>query len=199
MEHEPTVVEIHDLATLELLNDPLRMRILSLTQVPTPVRDVAEALDVPVTRLYYHFNMMEEAGLIEVAETRKVGAMIQKLYRAAGSHYKPGTDLLANIDDPRKFAEVAAATVLDGARLDAEQGMLEMFEQYGPEGLPDEAAKTIAIGRSVFTAPKERIVEHIERLEELVSELQAEDDHSTSEDDELYSFTYLVFPVAGTF
>ena len=116
MPRERTTVEIHDLHTLELLNDSLRLRILSLLDEPKSVRTVAEDLDVPVTRLYYHFNMLADAGLIRVVETRKVGAMIQKLYEASGTDYRPGKDLLANIGDPRKFAEVATATVLDGAR-----------------------------------------------------------------------------------
>ena len=157
MPREETPVEITDLATLDLLNDPLRLRIISLLDEPRSVRDVAERLDVPVTRLYYHFNMMEEAGLIKIVETRKVGAMLQKLYEAAGTHYRPGKDLLSSIEDPRKFAEVATAVVLDGARLDAEEGMLAMFEEYGPNGFSDDVKQTIAIGRSVFNVPKHRI------------------------------------------
>ena len=134
------------LSSLELLNDPLRMRIISLLDEPKSVRSMAGDLGVPVTRLYYHFNLLEEAGLIRIAETGKVGAMIQKLYEASGTDYRPGKGLLAAIDDPRKFAEVATATVLDGARIDAEEGLVGLFEEYGPGGTPEDVARPWRLG-----------------------------------------------------
>ncbi len=194
MTRERKTFEINDLATLELLNDPLRMRILSLLDEPKAVRTVAEALPAPVTQLYYHFNMMEEAGDLEVAETRKVGAMIQKRYAAAGTDYRPGKELLANIDDPRKFAEVAAATVLDPARLDVEEGLIDLYEQHGPQGPQEGEADRVAIGRSIFNIPKDRVPDYVAKLEAFAAELRSEEDEGESE---LYSFTYLLFPVAG--
>ncbi len=199
MARDRTTVEINDIASLELLNDPLRMRIISLLDEPKPVRSVAGDLGVPVTRLYYHFNLLEEAGLIRIAETRKVGAMIQKLYEASGTDYRPGKGLLAAINDQLKFAEVATATVLDGARIDAEEGLVGLFEEYGPGGTPEDVAKTVAIGRAIFTIPRDRIPEYVQKLHSLVEEL--EDDHPDSGEGntELFAFTYLMFPVAGKF
>jgi len=46
---------------------------------PSTARDLAQNLDVPVTRLYYHLNLLLEVGVIEVVETRKSGAMLQRL------------------------------------------------------------------------------------------------------------------------
>ena len=76
---------------------------------------------------------------------------------------------------------------------------MSLFEEYGPEGTPDEAAKSVTIGRSIFTIPRDMIPEYIQKLDDLVAEIQDISDEQASEDDsQLYAFTYLMFPVAGT-
>jgi DNA-binding transcriptional ArsR family regulator len=73
-------LEIDDIEVFEVLNNPVRVRILRQLMEPKSVKGVAESLNMPPTRLYYHFNLMEEAGIIFVVETRKAGAMMQRLY-----------------------------------------------------------------------------------------------------------------------
>src|SRR3712207_1417060 len=73
---------ISDLETLKVVSDPLRLRILECFRgVPATVKDVAAALDMPPTRLYYHVNQLEERGLIHVVETRVVSGIIEKHYQ----------------------------------------------------------------------------------------------------------------------
>jgi DNA-binding transcriptional ArsR family regulator len=72
---------IEDLETLKVLTDPLRMQILVLLDPePQTVNQVAEKLGLSSSRLYYHFNMLEDHGLIEVIQTRTINNMIEKLY-----------------------------------------------------------------------------------------------------------------------
>ena len=91
------------------------------------VKQLAEELDVSVTRLHYHVNILEGAGVIRVVATRKAGAMIQKLYHATADSYRPSRSLVDNIEDPREAARVAAAAVLGTARVDAEQALAARF------------------------------------------------------------------------
>src|SRR2546423_14544676 len=81
----------HFLDTVERLKamaDPLRIRfILELLNGPSTVKEVAEALGVPPTRLYYHVKILERHGLIEVANRRMVSGIEERTYRAASENW----------------------------------------------------------------------------------------------------------------
>ncbi len=90
MEELPGVREIDTVEELRALADPVRLAILSAldTQVPggeLPVRSVkelAQQLGEPQTKLYRHVKQLEAAGLIEVAATRMVSGILEQRYRA---------------------------------------------------------------------------------------------------------------------
>ncbi len=81
------------------------------------VKQLAEALDVAPTRLYYHMNQLESLGLIHVAETRIVAGIIEKHYRANATRisvdralFSPGA---APVDET---IEAMLTAILDGVR-----------------------------------------------------------------------------------
>src|SRR5690606_40765807 len=74
------VHEIEDVLVLDKINHPLRLRMLyQLGDEARTVKVLAERLDVPVTRLYYHLDQLQSVGLIEVVDTRKSGARLQRV------------------------------------------------------------------------------------------------------------------------
>jgi len=62
---------IDNLEGFRVIDNPLRQRILHVARHPKSVKDMADALGVPVTRLYYHVNMLEGADFLHVTEVRK--------------------------------------------------------------------------------------------------------------------------------
>src|SRR5215207_1521313 len=80
---EPKSFRIKDLETLRALSDPLRVQIVELLAEDLTVKQVAERLGLAPSKLYYHFTTLEKLGLIEVAETRMVANMVEKLYRSS--------------------------------------------------------------------------------------------------------------------
>jgi len=81
MPQRPPIFLVEDLETLRLLTDPLRLQIIEmLTPEPQTVNQVAGKLGLANSRLYYHFNLLEKHGLIEVVETHMVNNMLEKLY-----------------------------------------------------------------------------------------------------------------------
>ena len=55
---------IDDVATLQVVADPLRLRLLEqLRREPQTVKQLAAALDVAQTKLYYHIKLLEEHDL----------------------------------------------------------------------------------------------------------------------------------------
>lgn len=86
---------ISDLETLKVLADPLRLNILEYLMRPSTVKKIAEKINKPATKLYYHFNLLEKHGLIVLVDTRIVSGIIEKHYQAAARVYRVAKDLLA--------------------------------------------------------------------------------------------------------
>lgn len=194
MSDQIEVLEVEDIEVFEILNNPIRLRIMRLLMEPTSIRTVAEALEVPPTRLYYHFNLLEEAGVIRVAETRKVGAMLQKLYQTVALSYRPSAKLIESDRSPADLARISAGVVLDGARLDAEEALTRQFSALSAD---DEFGSFSegGLGRSISILTKEQAEEFYEKFQRfLEEELGAADDDEGIE----YSFSFAFFPVAGS-
>jgi DNA-binding transcriptional ArsR family regulator len=73
---------------LKALAAPTRLRIMYALEVGgkeprvMSVKELAEELGEPQTRLYRHVKVLESAGLIEVAATRMVSGILEQRYRA---------------------------------------------------------------------------------------------------------------------
>jgi DNA-binding transcriptional ArsR family regulator len=81
---KPDDIRILDnLESLKIYFDPFRLKIVKeLSYEARTIHEVADILDVPFTRLYYQFNLLEQHGIIRVVDTRpKVGAIEEKVYR----------------------------------------------------------------------------------------------------------------------
>ena len=73
------VFEVTELEQLRVLADPLRMRILNnLFPQAQTAKQMADRLELPPTKLYYHFGELERVGLIKVVETRVKSGIIEK-------------------------------------------------------------------------------------------------------------------------
>jgi DNA-binding transcriptional ArsR family regulator len=87
---EPLATRIvRDLDTLKVLTDPTRVAILRvLMDSPRTapkvrsVKELAEELGEPQTKLYRHIKQLEARDLIHVAETRLVSGIVEHRYRA---------------------------------------------------------------------------------------------------------------------
>ena len=90
MEEQPGVREIDSVQGLRALADPVRLAILSALDTHAPggelpvmsVKELAQHLGEPQTKLYRHVKQLEAAGLIEVAATRMVSGILEQRYRA---------------------------------------------------------------------------------------------------------------------
>lgn len=97
-----------DAAALKALADPMRMQILlELAHEPKTVKQVAARLDTGPTRLYYHFKILERAGLIRVTERRIVSGIEERTYAATAQSWtsEPGST------SPAEEAEIVDALV----------------------------------------------------------------------------------------
>ena len=187
------VMEIDDIGVLEILNNSTRLKILSNLEEPSSVKEVAAAMGVPATRLYYHINLLHDAGLVEVVETRKVGAMIERLYRSVADTFRPGQALFEKSGDLKRLARVSADIVLDGARLDAETGLLRHFEAMA-EGNRRSDLHPGTVSRSVRKMSRATAADFERRLEELIDEWSSSE---SDEEGEEFSLSIVMFPLVS--
>ncbi len=95
------------------LADPLRIRLLEwLMEAPRSARQLAGCAGLPADRLYYHLGQLEQAGLIEVAEYRRLArGKVERVYAPAEAE-PPGDDA-----DPEETAaflrSMLEATAMD--------------------------------------------------------------------------------------
>jgi DNA-binding transcriptional ArsR family regulator len=187
-------MEIDDPEVFEALNNTLRTRILRRLGEPKSIREVAEELNMPPTRLYYHVNLMEDVGIIEVVETRKVGAMLQKIYQAKARGFRPSPKLTDSDLEPQELAKIMSGVVLDGARVDAIEALTRNFDLI--KAGEADAKLPGSIGRTLGFFNREQAQRFSEKLQELIEEEFDQEDDRTEGDE--YSLTYVFFPIAGT-
>ncbi len=105
---------LDDLDLIDELTHPLRSRILHRLQRPHSVAELAEALDVPVTRLYHHIRRLEEIGMISVVATRQAGARTEHRYRNVALDYRLDRTVFES-SEPETFSR-AIGSLFDVAR-----------------------------------------------------------------------------------
>ncbi|MET7783492.1 winged helix-turn-helix domain-containing protein [Streptomyces sp. NPDC005388] len=95
------------------LADPLRIRLLeALWEMPRSARELADHVDLPPDRLYYHLNHLERAGLIDIAEYRPLArGKVERVYTPAVT--EPPSDAA----NPEEMAEFLGS-MLDATRAD---------------------------------------------------------------------------------
>jgi DNA-binding transcriptional ArsR family regulator len=75
------VKKIDDIEIAKLLVDVRKRGILDIAKNPVTVSQIAEEMNEKQSRLYYHVKKLEEAGLLELVETRQQGNLIEKYYK----------------------------------------------------------------------------------------------------------------------
>jgi hypothetical protein len=121
-----------DPATLKALADPVRsFLVYSLVPKAKTVKVLAQELDVPATRLYYHVQRLQALGLVFVEKTRMVSGIREKHYRASARELILDRDAFAperRLDRTRSEAllgfvfdqsRIEIARALESERLDA--------------------------------------------------------------------------------
>jgi DNA-binding transcriptional ArsR family regulator len=187
---------IRDLPTLRVIADPLRTQILeTITFEPLTVKQVAERLGLAPSKLYYHINMLEEYGLIEVAETRVVSGIIEKQYRSIASQFDVDAGLLNfSTREGKEGVHTILTTTLDTTREDIRRSLeARLFQiEQGAQEQPRNAFVT----RHLARIPDARAEAFRARLFELIKEFEAADKETAAAEEELqmYALTIALYP-----
>ena len=103
-----------DLDLIAELTHPTRSTLLHRLRHPRSAAELADDLQVPVTRLYHHLHRLEELGLIKVVATRRSGAKTERRYRVTSNDFRINPDA-ARGRAPREVG-AALGTMFDVAK-----------------------------------------------------------------------------------
>lgn len=183
---------INDVETLKVVAEPLRMQLLELMlREPRTAKQLAAALNVPQTKLYYHINLLEGSGLIRVVSTRLVSGIVEKQYRAAAMSYRLSEDVL-RIRDEDADATIGAAlnAVFDGARADIIRGIRAKLI----DPTQDDLRRKIVIGRKLSRLTDAQLAVVYQRIDELFADFDRDEEADGAP---TYGLTIAFYPVGG--
>lgn len=176
---------------LEMLSDSTRLQLIELLFRPRSVRELAEQMGVPRTRLYHHVNLLEEAGMIRVVDTRQAGAQLEKIYQVAAYSFQPSRRYLETAE-PREKAHAVLTSIFRATEADFLRSV-----QEGAASLEDGAThRSMHIRRGLLVLERDRRHEFIEALEALYEkyEVDISDFEEIPEDLEVVATLSLVYP-----
>jgi DNA-binding MarR family transcriptional regulator len=128
---------VKDLETLKVLSDPLRMEILRFIAIANQkgrfatVKEIADELEMPNTKLYYHINLLEKHGLILVGDTQVVSGIIEKQYQIVAEDISVDKHILAT-DEGAEDEQLdqlleTLSSILDSAYANLKKSMKTML------------------------------------------------------------------------
>lgn len=166
---EPPAV-VRSLADLDLLSElthPTRSQIVRALKQPRTVAQVAQLLDMPVTRLYHHINRLESLGFIRVVATRRVAAVTERRYQVAAKSWQIDQELFETSD--RRELAVALGSLFDVSKLAFQREV----ESGGYDEIPDPDTHSF-LSRGQVVLSTARRIELLHRLAELCDEFSSD-------------------------
>ncbi len=115
-ENLPLEFVVDDLETLKVLAHSTRLDVLQSLKLPKTVKEIAKLLKLPATKLYYHVNLMENHGLIQVVETNIVSGIVEKKYQVVANNYRIDNQLLATQPPAAKDLDQMLSAIFDVTR-----------------------------------------------------------------------------------
>jgi DNA-binding transcriptional ArsR family regulator len=189
------ILIIEDLNALKVIADPLRTQIIEiLTHQAATVKQIADKLGLAPSKLYYHVNMLENAGFIVVVETRMVANMQEKYYRTVANSFDLDESLLSfHTDAGQDSVYTALNNILDTTRDDMLRSLQARL--FALDQGSTEKKSHWMLTRQTNYISEDRANEFIERLEALLKEFgQVADADETAVSTQHYAMNVAFYP-----
>lgn len=191
LEREGTYI-IRDLETLKVIADPIRNQILDVLQrIPQNTKEVADKLGLAPSKLYYHFNMLEKFGLIEVAETRQISNLIEKYYKSVATYFMVDSALLNfESSEGKENMYTLVESAIDTTREDFLRSLQARSLQM-EQGI-NSKKRSVILTRNLSNLSDDKAEEFLKKLSELIEEFIDAD--SKDAGDQTYAMTVALYP-----
>lgn len=187
---EPYV--IRDLEILRIVADPLRFQIIeALIQQALTVKQLAQQLGLAPSKLYYHINLLESHGIIQVVETRMVVNMIEKLYRTTAPSLTIDPNLFAtNTGSNQDMVTNAITMAIDATREDMLR-TVQMRLTERDQGVEEQPLTMLTL-RKISRISEARAETFRARLNALLSEFEAAGAEPHDADETLQKYALMI-------
>ncbi len=143
---------------LKALYDPIRIRIAHLLKSPRTPKQVADIINIRPNNLYYHFRVLENAGIIEHVETIEgKGFIKENFYRLINPEFIITPEMVPLAGRLRFFQNLIKAAMEDLSEA------LDKFDSVAGVGSRDD-----------FSLPEDKLEEARAILSERTTKLMAD-------------------------
>lgn len=172
IEEMPEKIALAELDLLGELTHPTRSQVLRSLKQPRTVAELAEVLDMPVTRLYHHVNRLESLGFIRVVATRRVAAVTERRYQVAAKSWQIDTELFETSD--RRELALVLGSLFDVSKMafqrEVESGGFAGVDDLSEHGFLSRGHVYLSDGRR-----RELLEQLTEMMKEFTSDVNEED------------------------
>ncbi len=161
----PSIKSIDDLETIKVMADERRLVLLRLLVKPQTVKEMAAALDIPQSQLYYHVNLLEKHALIQVVATNVVSGIIEKQYQATAQQFHIRNPMLMGSSISTEETSAFFSAALDETRNELRQAF-----KNAPPRTTDEPPLHPFVTRKLLRLTAEQLGEFHARLDAMIKE-----------------------------
>lgn len=161
----PAIKSIDDLETIKVMADERRLVLLRLLVKPQTVKEMAAALDIPQSQLYYHVNLLEKHALIQVVATHVVSGIIEKQYQATAQQFHIRNPMLMG-----GAISTEETSAFFSAALGETRNELRQAFKNAPPRTTDEPPLHPFVTRKLLRLTPEQLVEFHTRLDAVLKE-----------------------------
>ena len=183
---------ISDMDTLKVLADPLRHQILEvLTRETLPVKEIGARLGLTPGRLYYHVNLLEKHGLIQVVHTKMVSGIQEKHFRVSAMDFEIDRGLLSqSTSQGRESIHSVVAATLDATRDDVLRSVEARFFELDRGA--EEKPRNVIISRHKGNLTEAQVADFQARLVALVEDIERAQNAAPEQGEGLHPYALLL-------
>ncbi len=184
---------VDDLEVLKAIAHNTRLDILQSLKHPKTVKEIAQRLDIAATKLYYHVNLMEKHGLIQVVETNIVSGIIEKKYQVTARNYRLQDGLLTEGADHSAEIDLMLGAIFSTTRSEIKRSI-----KAKQMGLTKEDKRGLLWHSGVQLTPAQ-FTEFHEQFEKLLREMEAQSKQNKGNDQNIdanhFGITVAFYPI----
>lgn len=172
-----TELIIQDVETMKVIADGLRLKLVKAMQQPITVKTIATELDMPPAKLYYHVNMMEKHGLIQVVGVNLESGVAEKLYQVTARRFKIQNPILMGEGLEKETAVSLWASLLDETKEEFLLNYQVRDEEAQPPRYPFASKKAFRLTNEQLTefhARLDALIKETDRLSDINQEIAGE-------------------------
>jgi DNA-binding transcriptional ArsR family regulator len=183
--------KITDIESLKAITHPMRLQLLERLKQPQTVKELAAALDTPPTKLYYHVNLLEEKGFIQVVDTQIVSGIIEKQYQAVARQYQIDDNLLSTTSDDEGQVDALLSSFFTMAQREFQQSVRAGLVNLKEKGQPHKGS----LLRANLHLSEEQARAFYDRFDTLLKEYESlSQENEAMAENGRYSLTLAFFP-----